>query len=103
MRRYYLASVENRGKVDLKAYQDKIIDAVHQIMPQAQVTVEKDYYTVDPTPVKGDAIRIGRLLSNGKILGGYCIKISKLFCSEEVEKGSVLVNGRKKKRTGGHQ
>ena len=102
MRRYYLASVENRGKVDLKAYQDKIIDAVHQIMPHAQVTVEKDYYTVDPTPVKGDAIRIGRLLSNGKILGGYCIKISKLFCSEEVE-CKECIDGTEKKCIGGHQ
>ena len=103
MRRYYLASTENRGKVDLRAYQDVIIDSVHQIMPHAQVTVEKGCYTVDPTPTKGDAIRIGRLLSSGNVMGSYCIKISKLFCSEEVEKGSVLVNGRKKKRTGGHQ
>ena len=102
MRRYYLASTENRGKVDLRAYQDVIVNSVHQIMPQAQVTVEKDYYTVDPTPVKGDAIRIGRLLSNGKILGGYCIKISKLFCSEEIEKGSEIENGRETKHTGGH-
>lgn len=103
MRRYFLASTNNRGTVDLKVYEDEIKAAVHQVMPHAQVVVEKDCYTVHPTPSKGDAIRIGRLLSSGEVMGCYCIKISKLFCSQEIEKGKVSVNGTVQKRSGGHQ
>jgi hypothetical protein len=103
MRRYYLASVEKRGNVDLREYEEEITEAVHQIMPYAQVVVEKDCYTVHPTPARGDAIRIGRLLSSRDVMGKYCIRIPKLFCSEEVEKGKVNVNGTEKKCVGGHQ
>ena len=85
MRKYYLASADDRGDVDLQKFQDEIIAVVHKYMPNAQVVVEKEYYTVHPTPDRGDAIRIGRQLSKSHIMGRYCIKISKLFCSEEVE------------------
>ena len=98
-----MASAECRGAVDLRAYEDEIMAAVHQVMPHAQIVVEKDCYTVNPTPAKGDAIRIGRLLSSGDVMGCYCIKISKLFCSQEIEKGKVSVNGTVQKRSGGHQ
>lgn len=101
MRRYYLASAENRGIVDLREYQDEIVEAVHQIMPQAQVEVKKDFYEISPSPSKGCAIKIGKLLSSKDVLGGYCIKISKLFCSEEVE-SEECIDGTEKKRTGGH-
>ena len=103
VRKYYLASTVSRGIVDLTLYEDEIKAAVHQIMPHAQVVVEKECYTVHPTPAKGDAIRIGRLLSSGEVMGRYCIKISKLFCSQEIEKGKVNVDGTEQKRAGGHQ
>lgn len=102
MRKYYLASTEDRGNVDLRDYRDVIEEAVHQYMPNAQVNIKEGYYTVDPTPNRGDAIRIGRLLSDKNVLGKYCVKIPKLFCSEEIEKGMVRVDGTEKKRTGGH-
>ena len=102
MRRYCLASVEKRGIVDLRWHQDEIVEAVHQIMPQAQVVVKEDCYEVTPSPPKGLAIKIGKLLSSKDALGGYCIKISKLFCSEEVE-CKECVDGTEEKRTGGHQ
>ena len=102
MRRYYLASVEKRGIVDLRWHQDEIIEAVHQIMPQAQVVVKEDCYEVSPSPPKGLAIKIGRLLSSKDVMGSYCIKISKLFCSEEVE-CKECIDGTEKKCVGGHQ
>lgn len=102
MRKYYLASVKERGKVDLRDYQNEIIAAVQKIMPQAQVEVMRECYTVHPTPTKGNAIRIGRILSSKDVLGGCCVQIPKLFCSEEIGKG-MCVNGNKKKRPGGHQ
>jgi hypothetical protein len=103
MRKYYLASSTDRGDVDLRQYQKEITEAVHRYMPGAQVEVAERYYTVDPTPDKGNAIKIGRLLSDKDILGKYCVKIPKLFCSEEVEHGKEVEDGREKKRTGGHQ
>ena len=103
MRRYYLASVEKRGTVDLREYEDKIMEAVKQIIPSATVVVEKDCYSVHPTPERGNAIRIGRLLSNRNVLGQHCIQIPKLFCSEEVENGKEVEDGTEKKRIGGHQ
>ena len=103
MRRYYLASTKERGDVDLRDYEQAIIDAVHQYMPNAQVDVTERYYTVHPTPDRGTAICIGRILSDKDVLGKYCVKIPKLFCSEEVEHGKEVENGREKKRIGGHQ
>ena len=103
MRRYYLASSEDRDDVDLRKYEKIIEDAVLGYMPTARVEVHEHWYTVDPTPDKGNAIRIGRVLSDKDVLGKYCVKIPKLFCSEEVEKGSVLVNGTQKKCVGGHR
>ena len=103
MRRYYLASIEFRGDVNLRDYKEIVEDAVHHYMPMARVEVYERFYTVDPSPSRGDAIRIGKLLSDKDVLGKYCVKIPKLFCSEEVEKGSVLVNGTQKKCTGGHR
>ena len=55
------------------------------------------------TPERGNAIRIGRLLSNRNVLGQHCIQIPKLFCSEEVENGKEVEDGTEKKRIGGHQ
>ena len=103
MRKYYLASPADRGEVDLRMFQKEITAAVHRYMPHAQVEVTERYYTVHPTPGRGDAIRIGRLLSDKDVMGRYCVRIPKLFCSEEIEKGKVNVNGTKKKRIGGHQ
>ena len=103
MRKYYLASSGDRGDVDLRIYQNEIADAVHRYMPGAQIEVTERYYTVHPTPDKGSAIKIGRLLSDKAVLGRYCVKIPKLFCSEEVEHGKEVEDGREKKHTGGHQ
>lgn len=93
MRRYILASQEARGSVDLRQHTNMIINAVHAVMPQAVVVVEKQYYTVDPAPNRSEAIRIGRKLSKAQALGRYCIKIPKLFNSEEIGYGEKECNG----------
>ncbi len=103
MRKYYLASSGDRGDVDLRIYQKEIMEAVRKYMPGAQVEVTERYYTVHPTPDRGTAIRIGRMLSDKDVLGKYCVKIPKLFCSEEVEHGKEVEDGREKKCIGGHQ
>lgn len=84
MRKYEFASSEFRNEVDLRDYEDMIKKAVHEVIPSAAVKVEQFSYSVTPSPSKGDAIRIGRILSKGENLGSYCILVPKLFCSEEV-------------------
>ena len=98
MRKYTLASPSAKGMVDLRVFADVITEAVHQYMPQAIVSVEKNCYYVDPPPSQGDAIRIGRLICQSD-LKAYCVQIPKLF-------SSIQIGGKKdgtgKKCPGGH-
>lgn len=86
MRKYYLADSVSRGKVDLRDYEDEILTAVHEVMPNAEVVVGKDSYSVSPTPERGAAIKIGRALSKKYVLGRYCVQIPKLFNSTPMDK-----------------
>lgn len=101
MRRYSLASVDYRKYVDLVTFENTIINIVHQVMPNSVVSVEKDFYTVSPTPTRSEAVRIGRMLSNKDILGKYCIYVPKLFYGEDVEERG-MENHAEAKRFGGH-
>ena len=103
MRKYLLASVSEREDVDLRDYEDTIIEAVHEFMPKASVTVEKDCYYVDPTPDRGTAVKIGRKICQSQ-LKESCITIRKLFASVEIEGGTqnVTKKPRDAKHTGGH-
>lgn len=102
MRKYTLASADSRASVDLRDYKDVITDAVNEVMAgvdNLEVIVTKDYYTVSPTPEKGDAIRIGRIICKSA-LNRHCVQIPKLFSSIEVKE---LDNGeRKEHQMGGH-
>lgn len=84
MRKYTLASVEDRETVDLRRYEAVIAEAVHAVLPNAVVTVEKNCYYVTPTPSQGEAIRIGRQICQSE-LKRYCVQIPKLFSSVELE------------------
>jgi len=84
MKKYKLANTEKRKQVDLRNHQNIIIEAVAEVIPNAIVTVEKDYYCVTPPPSKGEAISIGRKICKSN-LNCYCIFISKLFCSDDFE------------------
>lgn len=44
MRKYYLASPDDRGAVDLRQYRDTIISSVKSVIPDAEVKVRKEYY-----------------------------------------------------------
>ena len=103
MRKYSLASVSDREDVDLTKYKAVITDAVSEEMPGAVVVVKNDYYTVDPTPDRGQAIRIGKKISRTG-LGRYCIKIPKLFISTTIEETTEERDnsGSHKKSLGGH-
>ena len=84
MRKYQMIPPEARINVDLRDYKNKIIEAVKEVMPFADVVVEKDYYTVDPSPYHSQAIRIGRSLSKIPVFRENCVYVAKTFYSEEV-------------------
>jgi len=98
MRKYTLASVDARNGVDLRDYEDIIVEAVRDVCPTAKVRVEKDCYYVSPTLSKGDAVKVGRLICKSK-LSRYCIHIAKLFSSIEVKEESYV---REQQQLGGH-
>lgn len=103
MRKYTLASVNAQSSVDLRDYGGFIKTTILEIMPKAEIVVEQTYYTVSPSPSKGDAIRVGRKLSKNKDLGQHCIKIPKLFNGENIETGKELSHDdNKQKHNGGH-
>ena len=86
MRVYHLSASDARGKVDLRIYADVITNAVTSIMSGKDVTVivDKDSYTVSPTPSQSQAIRIGKLICQSE-LNQYCIQIPKLFTGKNIE------------------
>ena len=99
MRKYNLASSNARTSVNLTAYTDVITEAVHEVMPKANVIVEQDCYYVKPAPSKGDAIRIGRAICKSD-LAQYCVQIPKLFNSIPMKEDQHEENERK--LPGGH-
>ena len=100
MRKYTLASKEAKEGIDLRDYRKIIEEAVHEVLPNATVQVQSDYYIVSPTPKQGDAVRIGRAICKSE-LKQYCVQIPKLFSSIELEEEKDD-GGTKEKRPGGH-
>ena len=104
MKKYKLASTNDRESVDLRNYSQEIANAVFDVITDCNVEVKvyKDYYTIDPPPSKGDAIRIGRKICKCS-LSSYCISIRKLFCSEDFEIEEEEDEPREQKCIGGHK
>ena len=104
MRVYRLSSGSARRAVDLRTYESVITEAVTTVMSGKDVTVivDKNSYTVSPTPSQGEAIRIGRLICKSD-LNQYCIQIPKLFTGENIETKEESNEPRNKNdRMGGH-
>ena len=104
MRKYYLANTDARDSVDLRDYRTEIRAAVHSVMPNAQIVVSAKWYSVSPTPERGAAIKIGRLLSNKDLLGKHCVQIPKLFNSIAINKkeDEEQNDNSKQQQHGGH-
>lgn len=86
MRRYCLASLQHKENVDLRDYEDVIVNAVMAAMKDIEdvsVSVHEKYYEVAPSPGRGAAIAIGRAICKSG-LGKCCVQIPKLFSSVEV-------------------
>ena len=97
MRKYSLANGPMRGKVDLRDYSDVITAAVQEYAPGSTVAVFRDYYTVLEPLTQSQAVKIGRRICESN-LSQYCIKLSKLFSSREVDNEEP----KQSKHPGGH-
>ncbi len=89
MRRYALASLEHKQNVDLRDFEDVIVNAVMEAMKDVvgvSVVVHERYYEVSPSPSRGAAIAVGRAICKSG-LGKCCVQIPKLFSSVEVAIG----------------
>lgn len=106
MRRYALASLEHKQNVDLRDYEDVIVEAVMTAMKDVEgvsVVVCERYYEVSPSPSRGQAIAVGRAICKSG-LGKCCVQIPKLFLSVELlSDNKEEKNDREKTdRLGGH-
>ena len=105
MRRYALASPDHKQNVDLRDYEEVIVNAVKEAMKNiddVSVVVCEKYYEVSPSPSRGAAIAIGRAICKSG-LSKCCVQIPKLFSSIEVTKETEEKNDRKKaNKVGGH-
>ena len=100
MRKYTLANGQKRAMVDLRDYEDIIINAVLEFAPDATVAVFKEYYTVKEPLTQSQAVRIGRKICESD-LSQHCVKLSKLFNSMLIKEGTDE-NRNKQKQIGGH-
>ena len=94
MREFTLSSQEARNNVDLREYKELIQETVKEEIPDAEVIVKERNYFVNPSPTKGQAIRIGKKLSKCKNLGEYCTYVPKLFNGREID-NPMEINRRK--------
>lgn len=105
MRKYYLTSPGAKQKVDLRDYEVVIVSAIMDVMKDVEnisVAVYEKYYEVSPSPSRGDAIAIGRMICKSG-LSQYCVQIPKLFSSVEVLTGKEEKNEERKTNClGGH-
>ena len=83
MRIYRLANFQKRKEIDLRDYEDLIISIITKVLPDADVVVGIEEYTIMSDITKGQAIKIGRALAHSK-LGDFCISRPILFVGEEI-------------------
>ena len=109
MRVYHLSSGAARRTVNLCDYESVITEAVTTVMSGKDVivVVNKDSYTVSPTPTKSEAIKIGRLICKSA-LSKYCVQRPVLFTGENIKPKKEELNESRtepkvKHRVGGHQ
>ena len=98
MRRYQLMSPDHKQNVDLRDYEEVIIEAVKTAMKDVDdvlVVVCERYYEVSPSPSRGAAIAIGRAICKSG-LGKCCVQIPKLFSSIEVTEETEEKNDKRK-------
>lgn len=83
MKRYRFASTTAAREVDLRDYEDIILEAANEVIPNRKIKVGRRDFKVEYI-TRGEAIALGRLLAKTK-LWKYHIDAPKLFIGEEME------------------
>lgn len=84
LRKYKLS--DRSQNVDLRQYQDEIVDTINEAVPDKHPKVYKDHFTTDQL-TQGEAVRIGRALSRSENLAafGKTVTTFRLFSGTTVE------------------
>ena len=84
LRKYKLS--DRSQNVDLRQYQDEIVDTINEAVPDKHPKVYKDHYTTDQL-THSEAVRIGRALSKSDNLAafGKTVTTFRLFSGTTVE------------------
>lgn len=84
LRKYKLSNKSQN--VDLRLYQDEIVDTINEAVPGKNPKVYADHFTTDQ-PTQGEAVRIGRALSRSNDLEafGKIVTTFRLFSGTTVE------------------
>ena len=100
-----MASSDAKQKVDLRDYEDVIVEAVMEVMKNVEgvsVVVREQYYEVSPSPSRSQAVAVGRKICKSG-LSQHCVQVPKLFLSKEEKPGKEeKKSGEKTNRMGGH-
>ena len=83
MKRYRFASTTAAKEVDLRDYEDIILEAASEVIPNRKIRVGRHDFKVEHI-TRGEAIALGRLLAKTE-LWKYHIDAPKLFIGEEME------------------
>jgi len=83
MKRYRFASTTAAKEVDLRGYEDIILEAANEVIPNRKIKVGRHDFKVEHI-TRGEAIALGRLLAKTE-LWKYHIDAPKLFIGEEME------------------
>ncbi|MCI9316796.1 MAG: hypothetical protein HFF67_02020 [Oscillospiraceae bacterium] len=84
LRKYKLS--DRSQNVDLRQYQDEIVDTINEAVPDKHPKVYKDHFTTDQL-THSEAVRIGRALSKSDNLAafGKTVTTFRLFSGTTVE------------------
>ena len=84
LRKYKLS--DRSQNVDLRQYQDEIVDTINEAVPGKHPKVYKDHFTTDQL-THSEAVRIGRALSKSDNLAafGKTVTTFRLFSGTTVE------------------
>lgn len=84
LRKYKLS--DRSQNVDLRQYQDEIVDTINEAVPDKHPKVYADHFTTDQL-TRSEAVRIGRALSKSDNLAafGKTVTTFRLFSGTTVE------------------
>ena len=94
MRRMFRLSDASHKDIDLREYEDEILDIAYRIIPEKNPKVYQTHFMTDEL-TQGDRVRLGRELSKSSRLKQYGKEVIsfRLFEGKSVEEKEEEING----------